>query len=1103
MGNRSNEDLRIFEMSFDIFPILPYNDGGYFPMTNSASHRLSSMHTLQEAKVRRRGYIFFFVSGATALTYEIIWVRLLGFVFGNTTFAISSILTAYMAGLGLGSYWVGRFADRWRRPLWGYGCLEIGVGVYAAFSFLLLKGIQTLYITFAQHIDPGLTLFTALRLLLSFVVFFIPTFFMGATLPVLAKFYIRRADVIGPEMAILYGLNTAGAVTGTFLTGFLLLPLYSMHTLLAMAVTLNIGIGLFACMLSNPLESMEVDRMTQVTPKVDHRNADPPPLSPRLSRWLLIGIIVSGAAAMIYQVSWTRILASVLGSSTYAFTLMLVTFLLGLALGSTASEYLMTRRAPRLSDWGWLQLIIAFSAMTTLPLFAQVGMITVRLFAITIGHPNGLELIRFMICSVFMIVPTFCFGALFPVSTAIYAKNPKILGRQVGILYLANTCGNILGSLSAGFFLIPLIGIYRTILIAISAGCGIGLWALWVDLRRLFSRLVLTGGTVLSLIGGLWSMGSGWDPHLITSGLHIYPQSMMTQKSVEILAWLYDQQILFYREGLNSIISVGQFGENRYLKINGKTDASNNLNDDMITQVLSGHLPLLLHPNPRRTLVIGFGSGTTLGAVLAHPIIQADSVEIEPAVLAAAPYFDPINHKSYRDLRVRSFLNDARNHLLIERGNYDVIISEPSNPWMAGMANLFTVEFYQLVLQHLSSDGILCQWMHAYSVSPNDVQMVIASVQKVFPHVTLWEGVTGDFLIIASPKLIRFDLDRIQERIDRFPQIRQELSQFGIQGAAGLLSLFFLGEKDVHNYARHALLNTDDHLLLEFSAPKALYESTLQLVRQTLVRYRTERLPLIQTSGMTLDKRPEMLTQIGEGYLNKQRVDEARDYFQKALLLDPKLTAAQVGLGRCHLASGQLLTALSLFVEAVHQNPKSADAEAYLGLARLKGGNDKGSLEALQKATAMDETRWEFLYWKGEALEHLKQWPEAVEVYARCRILKPDHIATQLRYAHALIESGKPQEAVEWLEPLRRHFVTYEPIYEELRLAYQSMRQIEPAIALYEELVRLNPYHSRYWAILASLYSEKGDLRAFKRAIRYGKRTNRYFLEELSVPNQM
>ncbi len=1053
-------------------------------------------------QARRLGCIFFFFSGLAALVYEVIWVRILGLVFGNTTYAVSTVLAVFMAGLGIGSYLVGRYADRWHRPLKIFGILELGIGGYAAFTFLFLSLIQTTYISFAGSFNTGLTTLTVLRFFLSAMIIFVPTFLMGATLPVLMKFYSDSREKIGPGAALLYGFNIAGAVTGTLLAGYWFIPTLGLAHTIILTVVLNFGIGSLACFLSWYLSRSGVAEFDLLGSRAE-TTAPGLPEKPRVfyNNWLPFGLFVSGIIAMIYQVCWTRLLASLVGNSTYAFTSMLAAFLLGMFAGSAVYKNILSRRPATVSDWALLQLLIAVFVALTLPFYDQIPFVTIRLYGLTYGYPGWLEFVRFCFLSVFMIIPAFAFGAIFPVSVALFTQRPDHVGRGVGNLYLANALGNILGSLSVGFFLIPVFGVFKALQVAVIIGTATAV-CLFIYYRRRVSWIGFSAAVLLSVLvaGCLWSKRHGWDPHLVGSQLSSKPNRFYDLRKPEILRRMYGTKVLYYREGLSSNVCVvydpGQKGGGLTLRINGKPDASTTVTD-MKTQILLGQLPHLLHPAPEQTLVIGFGSGVTLASSLTHPVKHVDTIEIEQAVLDAAPLFDPVNHQSYKDPRVRLIVNDGRNHLLVEKQKYDIIISEPPNPWVAGAANLFTVEFFDLVKKRLDANGVFCQWVQSYSMSSEDFQMVVASVRKVFSHVTLWEGATGDFLVIAGLRRLTLDLDKIDARIKRVPAIRQDLESIGIRGAGGLLALFKLSESDTERFIQGANLNTDDLPLLEFNAPFALYsENTNFWINQMVGIFQKDKYPPIQAAETDVNKNAGILTDIGYSYLNRQKTSQAQQYFTEALSSEPGHKAALLGTARILLSSDHPKEARQYIQDVLSSNPEPGDDHEAIGLMGhllVRTGEIRKGIEFLDKAIALSPDRIEYLRWRVSALSTIKNYSAAARDFQRLSELKPLNIQFKLDFARMLQFSKGPEAALEFLTTVQRNVPQFYPVYQGLSSVLEADEKFDLLISFYEELVQVNPYDANYWIELIKLYGKTGAQEKLVWAIREGRKTHQHF----------
>ncbi|MBI2194503.1 MAG: fused MFS/spermidine synthase [Planctomycetes bacterium] len=1065
----------------------------------------------------RWGYAFFLISGLTALIYEQVWLRLFGLVFGNTTHAMSVVLAAYMAGLGLGSLILGRYADRWSNLLRAYGLLELAIGAYAALTFSLYEAIQGAYVSLPHHIYLFRNTLDLARFFLAFAVILIPTLAMGATLPILVRHYVTRRQDAGRQTAWLYGLNTAGAVAGNLLCGFYLLPAFGMRHTLAIAVVLNCGIGLlawkFSFRMALPPSAPESEEVEQEGKGV--RRADWPDHFPR--QWIPIGSGIAGAVAMILEVQWTQILTSTVGGTTYSLTVMLATFLLGLALGGAAASRVLRRRTVQPAWWGWLMLLVGVSTLVTLPLLQYFGIVSVRLFALVSGNASWYAASKSLLYGLAMLPAAFGLGALFPVGAALYTPRIRTSGHDLGFLYFSNTLGNVLGCLAAGFVLAPAFGIFRSLQTAglLIGGCGL-LVVLADLLLRAPSVSVPEGRTspapsrwpvpiaAALLAGAFWVDHYGWDPRLVNGGIHLSARRSQGKTTVDILSTACNREVLSHREGMNCQVTVMQAGANRFLVTNGVADASTR-RTAMRSQLLLGHLPHLLHPAPSRSLVIGFGSGTTLAACLAHPVTRVDCAEIEPAVLDAAPLFDAINRKSYQNPRARIVLNDGRNHLLVEQQLYDVIISQPSNPWKTGVSTLFTTEFYELARKRLAPGGLFCQWFHKFAVAPDDFRMVLASVARAFPHVTLWEHHRSDVLILAGMQPFSYDLQAIQARLDASPEVQSDLlSRFDIRSAAGLFAFLLLDESDFRDYVDGATLNTDDLLPLEFNAGRALHRiDASNIISAGLARYRNASLPQHILETLPPEKRPAALADAGIAYLgrnNAQYLGIAAKFFEQALELQPGHPLAQVGLARCFLVQAKVGPALSLLSQAAQTGgPNAAEAYAYVGWAGLKGGYVEGAKDALLQAVRLQPDQWQYHFWTGQASEQLKLWKEARESYECARTLAPDQVILHLAFARATRLCGDAQAALKLLEDLVVLYKTYFPFYLELAETCKAMQNLDPAIQAFEKLVRLNPYSTHYWYHLAKLYELNRDHERLEWATRHGSKSHRYFKDLLAL----
>jgi spermidine synthase len=761
----------------------------------------------------------FFLSGATGLIYEVAWTRSLTLIFGSTTFAVSTSLAAFMAGLGAGAVGFGKLVDRSRHPLRAYAVLELGIGASALAFPLVLPGLIPLYRTLWESYHPSFWTLSLIRFGILFLLLLVPTVLMGGTLPALVKYFESRESGLGRQAGLLYGLNTFGAVLGAGAAGFALLPGLGLQRSTMLTAVLNLVIGAVALILSR----------TEVLP-LRAPGSEHPPSGKRLVGTREAGLLaisgVSGFVALLSEVAWTRALILVLGSSTYGFTTMLVAFLVGLAGGSLLMARLLCRRVDLLWTLALLQAGIGASSLVGAYLLAELPLLYLYLFKAVSGSPALLVAGQFALACLVVLGPALLLGAVFPVVVQLLGGGSREAGGRVGVVYAANTSGAVLGAFAAGFVLIPKMGIANTLTLGIALSLSAALAVLLAagpQWRR--------AGVTAALLVSLPVLAPRWEALAMSSGVYkeapLYLRLYSSPRDV-FTRLLPQFRVLYYREGATATVTVTErpsLEDHRHLalSIDGKVDASTG--GDMPTQVLSGHIPVLLHPRPQKVLVVGLASGVTVGAVTRHPVREVTVVEIEPAVVEASRLFATFNHRALDDPRVRLVTEDARNFLLLSHDRYDVIISEPSNPWMSGPAKLFTREFFLLGRERLEPRGLFVQWLQLYGMTESSLETLIRTFQSVFPHFLVFQPAPGDLLLVGGVEAVRVTVPRIRERLE-LAAVAADLARVGVRDIFDLLARFRLGDAEARAYAGAGPLNTDDNALVEFSAPWEVHLDT-------------------------------------------------------------------------------------------------------------------------------------------------------------------------------------------------------------------------------------------------------------------------------------
>lgn len=989
----------------------------------------------------------FIFSGAAGLIYEIVWMRMLGLVFGHTVFAVTTVLAAFMAGLALGASLFGKLIDRRGGPLQLYGLLEAAVGLYALSVPLLFALAQTAYLWLYRSLGFSLLALTAAQFFLVFLVLLVPTTLMGGTLPVLSKFFVREVEGLGRKVADLYALNTFGAVGGSAAAGFILLPAIGVQATTLVAAALNLGIAawiLLANRRARQAGAAAARPKPAVEPATLEASVDEP--TPLVTWLVLAGIGLSGAASMVYEVTWTRALSLVVGSSIYAFSAMLTIFLVGLALGSFLFARIWGKRRVEAALFGWFELGVGLAALALTPTFTRLPELVLAIFGRMSPSAGAALLTQFALSFLVMIVPTTLIGATLPCAIQICARVLPRLGHDIGRVYSVNTVGTIVGAILAGFLLVPRLGAQAAMMVAAGLNAAIGFAVIQASApaRPVWRRAVAVPLAILFTAGVL--LLPRWDRRVMAGGVSVYAKRFVFAGDP---AGLFRQvaaskQLLFYREGLNSTVAVERTERMTSLKVDGKVDASNGV--DMGTQLMLVHLPLLLHPRPERVLIIGLGSGVTAGAAAQYPVVrEIDVVELEPAVVEASDFFVRENRGVLRDPRVRVVIGDGRNFILASRKRYDVISSEPSNPWMAGVANLFSREFYRLARQRLADDGIMVQWFHGYSMFPRELKMVVNTFRQVFPHATLWRTIRGDYLLVGTASPLRVDYGLLEQRIAASAGVQRDMASLRLARPLDLLTLFLLDEAALARFARSAPENTDDKPLLEFAAPLALYADTVDENSRLLREARTIEFPPV--------------TNLPAGLLEERRVHFARAYW----------------------AAGEKEEALDQLRKA---RPDPADIASQLERAKLLfslGEIAQASEELARLAGRWPQDRLIHSYLKAGTILRQLNVEEAVAQHGRTRFGDPNpaeaHNNLGVFYTRLGIRFGEPaffDLAVDALVAARQIEPQAHAVLNNLGNAYFELGRLEEAARAYRQVIELAPAPAEARFNLGLVYEKQG-----------------------------
>jgi spermidine synthase len=736
----------------------------------------------------------FFLSGACALIYQILWLRLLGLVFGVTVYAASTVWASFMAGLAIGSVIGGRIGDRTARPLVWFGVAEMLIAATAASSPMLLRSLQEVYVEVHGSLPHGMPALTAIRAAMAFAVLAAPTTLMGATLPLVVRSALFRADQLGSRVSLLYGTNTAGAIAGTLLAGLYLVPTAGIQRTFWIAAATNVLVGIAAVTAGwsmaprrvTPAATAEAEARTLA------RGSPAAPSADRVVRNLVLAVFfVSGFASLALEVVWFRVITLIVRPTVYAFAAILATVLLGIAVGSYAVTPWTRRKTGWLTALVVVEALVAFTTLFSLSTLNESAAVqaviepyVARILPAYLAFPLGASLPA-------LLPTTLLWGIAFPIGLRVWAGDgsgsSSRAASRIGVFYAFNVVGAILGSLAAGFVLVPRLGTRTTLIMVAALPLAAAVALMWAGGGRRRLRAALSAPAILAFVA---ASASVQDPFQTFLSIR-YP----------------DQELVWFEEAPQSTVSVHR-GEVLTLAVEGNHQASDG--GGMVSAHRSiGHLPLVVHPHPLRALVVGLGGGATAGAASLHDGVELTVVELNAAVVRAARHFEHVNHGILDRPHVRVLVDDGRNHLMLSKAQYDVVTADIILPLYAGSANLYSADYFRLVERALRPGGLALQWVAGTEA---EYKTIMRTFLSVFPETTLW---ARGSLMIGSRRPLRLHRGDFQLK-QLSPGTRQAMAELGTNTFEDLLALYVAGPDALRTFVGPGPILTDDRPLVEY-----------------------------------------------------------------------------------------------------------------------------------------------------------------------------------------------------------------------------------------------------------------------------------------------
>jgi len=1039
-------------------------------------------------------YLCFLFSGASGLIFEIVWMRKLSLIFGNTVHAVSIVVAVFMGGLALGSWIFGKIADSANRLLRLYIFIELGIAASGlTISLLLIPVLDNAYIFLhGLGLKTSATLFLV-RFSLSMLIMLVPTILMGGTLPVIGRYLVRGQSELGARIGTLYGMNTLGAVIGTFSCGFWLIAIFGETGTILIAVSCNLAAGFLAFAafragmrkLAGPVEKDKGFRAS-IYPE---------------SRLDLVPLLyaLSGFAAMAYEVLWTRALIYFVGLSVHAFATILTCFLAGIAVGSFIATRFVDRCRPLFLFFGALQWILAFAGVASIPMIGQLNKIYQSLnLWLEANTWSEITMVKFFLCLAILGLPTLAMGAAFPTVNRLFIRRKNSLGRGVGTLYASNTAGTILGSLFAGFLLLPLAGITGSILIVAGINTALAVAVTYLEIEKIRGiRLIPAAGLILILASTGTVYATGGLVPIIRYSLHNL-----------------GKEIIYFKEGNEASLAVlRNVDGHRELNINGESTAYTGFDDIVIHKLLS-HLPILFHPDPKSELVVGFGFGSTVYTATRYDLPVIECVELVPEEAHTASYFIPENHSVLDSGLVKMVFDDGRNQILTSKGKYDVISFNAIHPKLSPM--LYTLDFYRLCARALAPGGTICAWLPANGLTLTEFKSLLRSFVEVFPHSSLWWCNPANFILLGVSEPLEVDFPAYRRSI-AVEKIHANLAEVKLDNPLSLASLFIMGEQRLRQLIADAPLNTDSKPVIEFSTtmephvpletyywmmdnlepitdyfiwkdvpPKVAADSLAELRARCEKWYRARDNFYRGKFASWTFQEPSVSANLYRQALAMNPEDDYIRYFVEPPLEDPdslKVLAAanredfvvRYQLGNYYFTKGETGQAKQWFREVTRIVPEHAQAWFQLGVCADAQGNSIESERYFRRVLEINPANPQAMINLGLTYYRRNNLAEAEKYFKRALQTSPGNGQAMFNLANIRLRQNNAQEA----ERLFRETVENNPF---MSLAYLNLGVMQTrrgdyteAVENYKQAIELSPGLLPAYRNLALAYQKMGD----------------------------